>query len=249
MGEALELKIITGMSGAGKSQVINVLEDMGFFCIDNLPPNLFGKFAELALREPSDLKKIALVADVRGRSFFAELVEAVERFRRTNIRVEVIFLEASDDVLVRRFKETRRKHPLAATGSVLSGIQLERHLLHSVRGAADVIIDTSNMSSHQLKDQIISMLDDKGKGRLAVSIFSFGFKYGMPIDADLVMDVRFLPNPYYDEKMRTLSGNDAPVRDYVLEKPVSRNFINKFSDLLNDLLPCYVEEGKRHLSS
>lgn len=245
----LQLKIITGMSGAGKTQVVQNLEDLGYFCVDNLPPNLFGKFYELAEQSNGELKKIALVADVRSGTFFVELIEVLKKMRAADLNFDIIFLEARDDVLVRRFKETRRKHPLAKTGSVLSGIQAERKRLHAIRGMADIVIDTSDLKNAQLKERIMDITkNDSSRINLSVSIFSFGFKYGMPIDADLVMDVRFLPNPYYIESMRPLTGMDAAVRDYVLSKAVTENFLRKYSDLLIDILPQYMKEGKKHLA-
>ena len=247
-GDKLELKIVTGMSGAGKTQVIQILEDLGFYCVDNLPPNLFVKFAELAEQSNSGLNKVALVADVRGGGFFLDLINVLEDMKANGTEFEVIFLEAADDVLVRRFKETRRKHPLSHTGSVLSGIQEERKCLQTIRGMADIIIDTSDLKASALKEKIMELVEGVGSQvKMSVSITSFGFKYGMPIDADLVMDVRFLPNPYYIEEMRVMTGLNEPVRDYVLNKEVTQNFLKKYSDLLIDILPKYLAEGKKHL--
>lgn len=247
-GNKPELKIVTGMSGAGKSQVVQILEDLGFYCVDNLPPNLFLKFAELAEQSSGDMNKIALVADVRGGSFFLDLINVLEDMKANGMEFEIIYLEAADDVLVRRFKETRRKHPLSHTGSVLSGIREERKRLQTIRGMADVIIDTSDLKASALKEKITELVEGVGsRVKMSVSITSFGFKYGMPIDADLVMDVRFLPNPYYIEEMRVMTGLDAEVRDYVLNKEVTQNFLKKYSDLLIDVLPKYIAEGKKHL--
>ena len=244
----MELKIITGMSGAGKTQVVQVLEDLGYYCVDNLPPNLFIKFAELANQSQIDLGKVALVADVRGGKFFLDLITVLEDLKVQGISYEIVFLEASDEVLVRRFKETRRKHPLSYTGSVLAGIQEERKRLQTIRGMADIIIDTSNLKVQTLKEQLLQMFQDGSEIKLNVSVFSFGFKYGLPIDADLVMDVRFLPNPYYIESLKHQTGQDPAVRDYVLQKPVTQNFLSKYSSLLLDILPKYIEEGKKHLA-
>lgn len=244
-----DLKIVTGMSGAGKTQVIQILEDLGFYCVDNLPPNLFVKFAELAEQSNSEINKIALVADVRGGKFFLDLINVLEDMKAYGHNFEIIYLEASDEVLVRRFKETRRKHPLSHTGSVLSGIREERKRLQTIRGMADIIIDTSDLKASALKERIVELVEgDERQIRMSVSIYSFGFKYGLPIDADLVMDVRFLPNPYYIEEMRTLTGLNPAVRDYVLNKDVTQNFLRKYSDLLIDILPKYIEEGKKHLA-
>ena len=244
-----DLKIVTGMSGAGKTQVMQILEDLGFYCVDNLPPNLFVKFVELAEQSNSGLQKVALVADVRGGKFFLDLINVLEDMKAADVDFEIIYLEASDDVLVRRFKETRRKHPLSHTGSVLSGIQEERKRLQTIRGMADIIIDTSDLKASVLKERIVELVvGESSQIKMSVVVYSFGFKYGMPIDADLIMDVRFLPNPYYIEEMRILTGLDAPVRDYVLEKEVTKNFLAKYSDLLIDILPKYIEEGKKHLA-
>lgn len=244
-----DLKIVTGMSGAGKTQVMQILEDLGFYCVDNLPPNLFVKFVELAEQSNSGLQKVALVADVRGGKFFLDLINVLEDMKAADVDFEIIYLEASDDVLVRRFKETRRKHPLSHTGSVLSGIQEERKRLQTIRGMADIIIDTSDLKASVLKERIVELVvGESSQIKMSVVVYSFGFKYGMPIDADLIMDVRFLPNPYYIEEMRILTGLDAPVRDYVLEKEVTKNFLTKYSDLLIDILPKYIEEGKKHLA-
>ena len=244
-----DLKIVTGMSGAGKTQVIQILEDLGFYCVDNLPPNLFVKFAELAEQSNSEINKVALVADVRGGRFFLDLINVLEDMKADGHNFEIIYLEASDEALVRRFKETRRKHPLSHTGSVLSGIREERKRLQTIRGMADIIIDTSDLKASALKERIVELVEgDERQIRMSVSIYSFGFKYGLPIDADLVMDVRFLPNPYYIEEMRTLTGLNPAVRDYVLNKEVTQNFLRKYSDLLIDILPKYIEEGKKHLS-
>lgn len=245
----VDLKIITGMSGAGKTQVVQILEDLGFYCVDNLPPNLFGKFVELAEQSNSGLEKVALVADVRGGRFFLDLINQLEDMKAAGIDFEIIYLEAGDDVLVRRFKETRRKHPLSHTGSVLSGIQEERKRLQTIRGMADILIDTSDLKASALKERIVELVEgDARQIRMSVTIYSFGFKYGTPIDADLLMDVRFLPNPYYIEAMRTLTGLQPSVRDYVLKNEVTENFLNKFCDLLMDILPRYIDEGKKHLA-
>ncbi len=245
---AIELKIVTGMSGAGKSSMMQVLEDMGYYCVDNLPPDLFLKFVELILQAQTDFAKVALMADVRGGRFFMDAYDALEELRHKGIGYEIIFLEASDDILVRRFKETRRRHPLACNGSVLDGIREERKRLQNIRGRADIVIDTSNLRVQDFKEMVGEMLSGGDGGRLLVSITSFGFKYGLPIDADLVMDVRFLPNPYYVPELRPQTGQAEPVRRFVMEQPEAQDFLAKYSDLLLGLLPQYVREGKRHLA-
>jgi len=243
----MEFLLITGMSGAGKSLALNYFEDMGFFCVDNLPPALISKFAELCLQ--SDLEKIALVSDIRGREFFNELFKELERIENMNLDYDILFLEASDDVLIRRYKESRRRHPLDEEGRILDAIERERTLLEELRGRATRIIDTGELEISKLKEELNQLfLSETDKDLLHLSLISFGFKYGIPRDADLVMDVRFLPNPYYVESLRKKTGNDQEVRDYVLKWPLTDKFYNKFFDLINFLLPEYKKEGKSHLS-
>lgn len=247
----MELKIITGMSGAGKTNMVQVLEDMGYYCVDNLPPNLFLKFVELVVQVQSGdsrAARAALVADVRGGRFFLDVYDVLRDLKNKGISYEIIFLEASDESLVRRFKETRRRHPLAADGGVLQGIQEERKRLQRIRGMADVIIDTSNLRVQDFKQQVAEMLQADDGTKMLVNVTSFGFKYGMPIDADLVMDVRFLPNPFYVPELKSKSGLNPAVRDFVLEHEESQSFLQKYCDLLLELLPQYVREGKSHLS-
>lgn len=244
----MELKIVTGMSGAGKTNLVQVLEDMGYYCVDNLPPNLFGKFVDLILQVQDDGARVALVADVRGGKFFADVYDVLQDLRNKGINYEIIFLEASDEILVRRYKETRRRHPLAKSGSVLEGIQEERKRLQRIRGAADVIIDTSNLKVQDFKQRVADLLQGGADERLLVNVSSFGFKYGLPIDVDLVMDVRFLPNPFYVADLKPQTGLDEAVRDYVLQRPESESFLQKYTDLLLELLPQYVQQGKHHLA-
>ncbi len=244
----MELKIVTGMSGAGKTNLVQVLEDMGYYCVDNLPPNLFGKFVELILQVHDDGARVALVADVRGGKFFADVYDVLQDLRNKGINYEIIFLEASDEILVRRYKETRRRHPLTKSGSVLEGIREERKRLQHIRGAADVIIDTSNLKVQDFKQRVANLLQGGADERLLVNVTSFGFKYGLPIDVDLVMDVRFLPNPFYVADLKSQTGLDEAVRDYVLQRPESESFLQKYTDLLLELLPQYVQQGKHHLA-
>lgn len=244
----MELKIVTGMSGAGKTNLVQVLEDMGYYCVDNLPPNLFGKFVELILQVHDDGARVALVADVRGGKFFADVYDVLQDLRNKGINYEIIFLEASDEILVRRYKETRRRHPLTKSGSVLEGIREERKRLQRIRGAADVIIDTSNLKVQDFKQRVANLLQGGADERLLVNVTSFGFKYGLPIDVDLVMDVRFLPNPFYVADLKPQTGLDEAVRDYVLQRPESESFLQKYTDLLLELLPQYVQQGKHHLA-
>lgn len=243
----MEFLLITGMSGAGKSLALNYFEDMGFFCVDNLPPALISKFAELCLQ--SDLEKIALVSDIRGREFFNDLFEELERIEAMNLDYDILFLEASDEVLIRRYKESRRRHPLDEEGRILDAIERERKLLEELRGRATKIIDTGELKISKLEEELNQLfLNESDKKTLHLSLISFGFKYGIPRDADLVMDVRFLPNPYYVDSLKEKTGNDQEVRDYVLKWPLTDKFYDKFFDLINFLLPEYEKEGKSHLS-
>jgi UPF0042 nucleotide-binding protein len=245
--KGLELEIITGMSGAGKSQVVHVLEDIGFFCVDNLPPTLIPKFIELTAQSRDKISKIALVIDIRGGEFFPDLFESLSRLKSWGIKYEILFLEASDETLVRRFKETRRRHPLVSQGRVLDGIVEERIRLQELRGMADMIIDTSDLTNNQLKENILEMFSDKKQGNLSITVMSFGYKYGIPLDADLTMDVRFLPNPFYLEDLRSFTGHQKQVRDYVMGNPIAQNFLKYFTELLYFLIPHYIAEGKAHL--
>jgi UPF0042 nucleotide-binding protein len=243
----MEFLLITGMSGAGKSLALNYFEDRGFFCVDNLPPALISKFAELCLQ--SDLEKIALVSDIRGREFFNELYKELSQIEKMNLNYDILFLEASDDVLIRRYKETRRRHPLDEEGRILDAIERERTLLEELRGRATKIIDTGELKISELQEELNQLfLSGADKNSLHLSLISFGFKYGIPRDADLVMDVRFLANPYYVESLKEKTGKDQEVRDYVLKWPATEKFYNKFFDLINFLLPEYKREGKSHLS-
>jgi len=241
------LEIITGMSGAGKSQVIHTLEDLGFFCVDNLPPTLIPKFTELINQSVDKMKKVALVIDIRGGEFFPALFEAFSQLKLRDIKYEILFLEASDETLVRRFKETRRRHPLVPDGRVLDGILEERVRLQELRGMADKIIDTSDLTNHQLKDQVVQLFSENKQGNLSISVMSFGFKYGIPLDADLTIDVRFLPNPFYLESLRAFTGHHKQVRDFVLGNPIAKTFLRRYIGLLNFLIPHYAVEGKAHL--
>jgi len=243
----MDFLLITGMSGAGKSLALNYFEDRGYFCVDNLPPALISKFAELCLQ--SDLDKIALVSDIRGREFFNELFEELAKIEKMNLNYNILFLEASDDVLIRRYKESRRRHPLDEEGRVLDAIERERKLLEELRGRATKIIDTGELKISELQEELNqSFFVEEDKNLLHLSLISFGFKYGIPRDADLVMDVRFLPNPHYVESLREKTGNDQVVQDYVLKWPITDKFYEKFFDLIDFLLPEYKKEGKSHLS-
>jgi RNase adapter protein RapZ len=240
--------IVTGMSGAGKSTASNVVEDLGWFVIDNLPPTLIGRVAELAFTPGSSVGKLALVADVRGREFFAALVDTVRELQRGESDVRVLYLEADDDALVRRFEETRRRHPAAEGAGVLSGIRREREMLGELRGMADLIVDTTDLNVHELRDRIMEVLADEAPAPLRIEVVSFGFKRGTPRDVDLLFDVRFLPNPHWVEELRPYTGRDRQVRDYVFGQPHTGPFMEALRQLLDVLVPGYVEEGKRYLT-
>ncbi|MEW6546945.1 MAG: RNase adapter RapZ [Bacillota bacterium] len=240
-----QLVIITGLSGAGKSLAVRTLEDLGFFCVDNLPPELIPKFAELC--QQGRLQRVALVVDIRGGEFFGEVFSALEHLEAVGLPYRIIFLEASDEVLVRRYKETRRRHPLAPHGGILEGIQEERRRLQELRGRAHIVLDTSDLSPQKLREEVMQLFAGRRRG-LIVVVRTFGYKHGIPLDADLVLDVRFLPNPNYVDSLRDLDGTDPRVRDYVLRWPVSRRFLRLLGGLFRFLLPQYVAEGKTQLT-
>ncbi|MCJ07043.1 RNase adapter RapZ [Listeria monocytogenes] len=243
----LKLVIITGMSGAGKTVAMQSLEDLGYFCVDNLPPSLLPKFWEL-MKESDKMDKIALVMDLRGREFFDSIEPALDELDNTNfITTKILFLEADDKVLVSRYKETRRHHPLEPNGSVLDGINAERELLSDLKGRSQLVINTSNMAPRELRERINNEFQTEDKDIFNVQLMSFGFKYGIPIDADLVFDVRFLPNPHYIDKMRPLTGLDEDVYEYVMKWPETQTFLDKLVDLLMFTLPLYKREGKTQL--
>ncbi|UHP09849.1 RNase adapter RapZ [Listeria marthii] len=243
----LKLVIITGMSGAGKTVAMQSLEDLGYFCVDNLPPSLLPKFWEL-MKESDKMEKIALVMDLRGREFFDSIEPALDELDNTNfITTKILFLEADDKVLVSRYKETRRHHPLEPNGSVLDGINAERELLSDLKGRSQLVINTSNMAPRELRERINNEFQTEDKDVFNVQLMSFGFKYGIPIDADLVFDVRFLPNPHYIDKMRPLTGLDEDVYEYVMKWPETHTFLDKLVDLLMFTLPFYKREGKTQL--
>ncbi|OLN33888.1 RNase adapter RapZ [Desulfosporosinus metallidurans] len=244
----LELIVITGLSGAGRTQAMQSLEDQGFFCVDNLPPTFLVKFADLCAQSRGKVSKAAIVCDLRGGEFFSSLSEALSNLEKEGFHLQVLFLDASDETLIRRYKESRRRHPLSPQGRVLDGIQAERQQLEDLRIRADTIIDTSDLSSQQLRSQVAELFGKtQGLGQMAVSVISFGFKYGIPLDADLVMDVRFLPNPFYIQTLRPLTGEHTLVQDYVFGNTMAQEFMEKYLALLEFILPNYVKEGKTHL--
>jgi len=240
--------IITGISGAGKSLAANYLEDLGFFCVDNLPPALIPKFAEICKQSGGKMDKIAIVVDVRGGELLKDLFPSLEALKETGISYEILFLEASDSVLIKRYKESRRMHPLAPEGRLIKGINEERSMLKAIKEKADCIIDTSSITPKQLKEEIVNIIDkgENYKG-IIVNVISFGFKYGIPIDCDLVFDVRFIPNPYYIDSMRRLTGRSEVVRNYVSKFNETNEFLAKLTDMLEFLIPYYIKEGKAQL--
>ncbi|HZG56903.1 RNase adapter RapZ [Paenibacillus sp.] len=240
-----KLVIITGMSGAGKTIAVQSLEDLGFFCVDNLPPVLIPKFAELIEQSQGRIGKVALVIDLRGREFFTALSESLAYLKHhATVHFEILYLDATDTVLVQRYKESRRRHPLAPTGAPLEGIRHERVLLEELKGMATQVIDTSSLKPAALKERIASRFTDAETHAMSINIVSFGFKYGVPIDADLIFDVRFLPNPHYVEQLRPNTGKDPDVYDYVMKWNDTQTFLAKLHDMLNFLIPQYRKEGK-----
>ena len=244
----MRIVIVTGISGAGKSTALKMLEDAGYFCVDNLPVPLLPKFMEMLILPGSEYTKVGLGIDIRSSQKFGQLRETLETLRKKDVKFEILFLDASDEALIKRYKETRRSHPLAGDGRVDKGIDEERRRTIFLKQQADYIIDTSQMLTRELRSEILKIfVENKNYKNLYVTILSFGFKYGIPGDADLVFDVRFLPNPYYIQDLRPMSGNDAPVRDYVMSSETARKFLDKLVDMVQFLIPNYVAEGKNQL--
>lgn len=245
----MQLIIVTGFSGAGKSQAINCLEDLGYYCIDNMPPTLIKNFIELAGRGKTAIEKAALVVDVRGGEFFGDAKQSLEELKKQDTDCKIIFLEADPKVLIRRYNETRRTHPLSDGGSTEDGINKEIDLLSGIRKSADFVIDTSNMKSARLKQEIKAIIDSgKNSDAFMINIKSFGYKYGIPLDADLVFDMRFIPNPFYVATLKPLSGNNKKVQEFVMKHEESKRFVESVSKLIDDMIPCYIREGKYHLN-
>jgi UPF0042 nucleotide-binding protein len=243
---ASELLIITGMSGAGRSTAAKALEDLDWYVVDNLPPQLIGELAELTANAEPSVKRIAIAVDVRGRSFFSALSETIAAAEREGVRTRLLFLDATDDVLVRRFESVRRPHPLQAGAAVLDGIKAERRLLGELRGNADTVVDTSRLNVHELSSKIIALFGDADDPAIRILLMSFGFKYGLPLDADQVADVRFLPNPFWVPQLRPHTGLDAPVSSYVLGQEGAEEFIDRYALALEPVLAGYVRENKRY---
>jgi UPF0042 nucleotide-binding protein len=244
---SIDVILVTGVSGAGRSTATRALEDMGWFVVDNLPPTLMINVVDYVLQRTGS-HKVALVADVRGGQLFDELRESLSIIKSAGHDLRVLFLEAGDEALVRRYESSRRPHPLQRDDSLLGAVQRERELLRDLRADADIVIDTSNLNVHELRRSIENAFGDDEHYALRVTIMSFGFKYGIPVDADLVADMRFLPNPYWDPELKELTGLDAPVNDYVVGFPTAQEFLTKYADLLDMVEDGYLREGKRFLT-
>ena len=244
----LEITIITGLSGAGKSVAIKSMEDLGYFCVDNLPPSLLLKMVELGSKSDAILEHLAVGIDVRGGEFFDDLNESLAELDRGDISYGIVFLEANDETLVKRFKETRRSHPIHSTG-ITDSISMERELLQSLRGRADIVIDTSGINVHQLREQLMNQYSSGGASvLLEISLVSFGYKYGLPLDADMVFDLRFLPNPFWVDDLRDRDGKDEDVREYVLDQEESREFLDRIVSLVDFLSSKFFREGRRYIT-
>lgn len=244
----LKFIIITGLSGAGKSEAMRGLEDSGYYCIDNIPPALIVKFAQLCINSSESMKKVALGVDIRGRQFFSDVYRSLDEMKQLGYEYEIIFLDCEDDVLVKRYKMTRRNHPLSFDTNILEGIVRERELLKELKIRANVVIDTSNLKPKELRKQIRDIYLGESEGsNLVISVTSFGYKHGIPLDADLVFDVRFLPNPYYVEELKEKTGDEEEVQSYVMNSSVSWEFLGRLKDFIDFLVPNYMEEGKHHL--
>ncbi len=244
----MEFVIVTGLSGAGKTQVIREIEDLGYFCVDNMPPQFIQKFGEICKQTNGNVEKIAFVIDIRGREFFDHIDDILEWFNNNSINYKILFLDCSNEVLIRRFKETRRLHPLSYDGKILNGIVKERKKLEFLKNKANLIIDTSNLKVRELKDKIRQfMLGESVNDDFIVEVISFGYKFGIPLECDLTFDVRFIENPFYVSSLKEFSGLNENVRDFVLTKNESKIFLDKVCDLIDFLLPNYIKEGRKEL--
>lgn len=240
--------VVTGMSGGGKSTALKMLEDAGFYCVDNLPVSLVEKFVELISMPGSEISKVVLGLDVRSDQSFEDATRTLKQLKQKGYRFEILFMDADENVLIKRYKETRRVHPLAAEGRVEDGVRTERRVMENIRRNADYVIDTTNLLTRELKEELDRIFVENGEyNSLMITVMSFGFKYGIPADADLVFDVRFLPNPYYIDELKEKTGNDKEVQDYVMAHAESEAFMSKLTDMIRFLIPNYVKEGKYRL--
>ena len=244
----MELVIVTGLSGAGKSQAVHCMEDMGFYCVDNMPPALIGEFVRLVEEGRADIERAAFVVDIRSKEFFNDLKERLAELDKQGIQYKIMYLEASESVLIKRFNETRRNHPLSVGGSLSDDIKKEKKLLESLRKRADFVIDTSTLKSAELNAEITNlMVPGLAKESFTITVESFGYKNGVLTEADWIVDARFLPNPFYVPSLKKLTGKNKKVKDYVLRSIEARDFIARITGLVADIIPCYVREGKYHL--
>ena len=246
--EGFEVILITGMSGAGRSHAAHSIEDMGWYVVDNMPPQLMVPMVDMMTASQSGVHKLAAVIDVRSRDYFADLSAMLSHLDDLGVKTRILFLDADDEVLIKRFESVRRPHPLQRNGRLIDGIREEREMLENLEERADIVIDTSHLSIHQLSTKLYNALMGSGPTTVSVHIFSFGFKYGIPIDADFVADVRFLPNPFWEVELRPYSGNDACVYNYVMDKPETQEFIKRLLSFLDYVFPQYEKEGKNHFT-
>jgi UPF0042 nucleotide-binding protein len=244
----INIIIISGISGSGKSTALKTLEDLGFFCVDNMPILLLPKFIELCTSSTHAIARVGLVIDIREKTFLREYQPTVQSLRDAGYRVERIFLECSDDVIIKRFNETRRQHPLGEGTTVVDGVSREREMLRTIKASADRVLDTSSLNVHQLRTAFENIFTGFARRTMKVNFLSFGYKYGVPVNVDLIMDVRFLPNPYFVDELKDLSGGDKRAAAYVLQWPETQEFIHRFTDLLTMLIPLYEREGKTYLT-
>lgn len=245
----MKVIIITGLSGAGKTQAVNFLEDFGYYCIDNMPPALIKNFIELVLSEQSDIEKAAFVVDIRGGEFFGDLQSAIDQLKESQTDYKILFLDTTDDILVQRFSETRRVHPMTGKATTLETLAKERKMLDEIKKSADYIVDTSRMKASDLKNRLNEIFTtERTMNTFVINVISFGFKNGIPITADMVMDVRFLPNPFYIKSLKKLTGNSNKVKAFVLKQEESVDYINRVAKLVEDIIPSFEREGKNHLN-
>lgn len=245
----MKVVIITGLSGAGKTQAVNFLEDFGYYCVDNMPPALIKNFIDLVLSEQSDIKKVAFVVDIRGGEFFGDLTSAIGQLKEHQIDHKILFLDTTDDVLIQRFSETRRVHPMTGKATTLETLAKERQLLEDIKKSADYIIDTSRMKSADLKNKLSEIFStERTLNKFVINVISFGYKKGIPLTADMVLDVRFLPNPFYIKSLKKLTGNSKKVKEFVLKQEESAEYIDRVIEMVESIIPSFEREGKNHLN-